>query len=130
MANDNFCILREEQIQNRIFVPHKNAIRVIVDAVTDREVVVIDVQPADVGTELEIIIPKEVVSFRMKVRGNARMKISPNTGDIANGIYYTYGPYGVHAEEHLADDEDLSVFVEIDKQRKIELFLNKGNFQA
>lgn len=125
----NNCIFREEQIWNRVFVPQKNAIRVIVDAVTEREVAIIDVQPGDVGNELEITIPKEIVKFRMKVRGNARMKISPNQGDIGNDIFYSIGPHGIWVEEGLAGEDDFKLYVEIEKQRKIELFLWKGNFQ-
>ena len=130
MSDENFCILREEQIWNRIFVPHKNAIRIIVDAVNEREVVRVDVQPGDVGNELEITIPKEVVSFTMRVRGNSRAKISPVQGDIANEIYFSLGPHWVWKEQHLASDEDFKIYIEMEKQRDIEIFLWKGNFQA
>ena len=125
----NNCIYREEQIWNRVFVPYKNAIRVITDAATSREVALIQVQPGDVLNELEITIPKDVVAYSMKVRGNARMKIATNPGDIANGVYFTLGSYAVWKERNLASISDLKLYIEIEKQRDIELFLWKGNFQ-
>lgn len=125
----NNCIFREEQIWNRVFVPHKNAIRVIVDAVNEREVVRIEVTPGDVGNELEITIPKEVVSFTMRARGNTRAKISPVQGDIANDVYFSLGPHWVWKEQHLAGADDFKLYIELDKQRDLELFLWKGEFQ-
>lgn len=129
MANPNSCILREEQIWNRVFIAHKNAIRVVVDAVNEREVVRIAVQPGDVGNELEITIPKEVVAFTMRVRGNSRAKISPVQGDIANEIYFSLGPHWVWKEQHLAGKDDFKLYIEMEKQRDIEIFLWKGEFQ-
>ena len=127
MVNDR--ILREEQIWNRVFVPHKNAIRVIVDAVNAREVVLIEVQPGHVGNELEIIIPKEVVAFTMRARGNSRAKISPVQSDIANDVYFSLGAHWVWKEQNLASDEDFKLYIEMEKQRDLELFLWKGDFQ-
>lgn len=127
---DNTRIFREEQIWNRVFIPQKNAIRIINDATTEREVVLIDIQPGDVGQELELIIPKEVVKFSMKVRGNSRMKISPNSGDIANNIFFSLGPHAIWHETGLASDNDFKLYFEVEKQRQIEIFLWKGIFQG
>jgi hypothetical protein len=127
---DNSRIFREEQIWNRVFIPHKNAIRVITDSVTTRDCILIQINPVDVGQEIELTIPKEVVSYSMKVRGNARLKISPNQGDIANSVYFSLGPHGIFIEKNLSSENDFKLFFEIDKERDIEIFLWKGNFQS
>ena len=127
MAND--CIYREEQIWNRVFVESKNAFRVIVDAVNERCVARIQTTLIQVGTEIEITIPKEVVKYELKVRGNARLKIAPKTGDIANDNYFSLGPHGVWDEKGLSSPTDFKLYVEIDKQRDIEIFLWKGEYQ-
>lgn len=114
------CSYREEQIWNRIFRWGRKTVQV--EPVYKRTPSIREVLIENANKEVEIQIPPDTKSFKLRIRGSSHMKISYVEGGTSAGPFWSVGLHGIYVEENLNLDQEgspLSIFVQIDKANRV-----------